>query len=198
MKWFMKACAMYGLSEKIQTTLSSGLPLSREEWKSDVKSHVHSRHHILSYIERETYENLGHTSQSAGMDIWWDVAFAYPQYLQACRLMVKIKAGMEPLQINLAHTEGKDATKTCKMCQNGTENARHFLFVCPNLDEQRKDFKTMLHDAFNNATEILANNSVGHVVNPQKDKDIQKLGKLANSICQMYKYRQIELATLQK
>ncbi len=189
MKWFTKACETYRLSDKINVTISSGIPLSKEEWKRDVKASVHSRHHILSQMERETYKHLGHASHSVELDIWWEVAFRYPQYLHACRLIIKFKVGMEPLQNNLVHSEGTDATKTCKMCQCGIEDAGHFLFTCPNLQVPRTDFKTMLHIVFDNATEILARKSVEDVVSPSKDKDMRQLGKLANTISKMYKYR---------
>ena len=107
--------------------------------------------------------------------------------------MIKIKVGMEPLQNNLAHSEGNNATKTCKMCQCEKEDAGHFLFTCPNLQEPRADFKTMLQAVFDDATKILALKSIKDVVNPPKDKDIEQLGILANTVFKMYKYRACQL-----
>ena len=110
----------------------------------------------------------------------------------ACKLMVKFKLGMEPLQVNLHHTEGADATKTCKLCNNDTEDAKHFLFVCPILIAPREKLRTELSMVYCEPN-VMNSNDVGVVVNPPPDSDITKLANVAKCVYEMLRTRAIHL-----
>ena len=152
-KWFVKACLTHNLLDKVKDTLSTGMPLSKNEWKTQVKTKVQMRERVLIMIQREMYSDLGCTTIDIRLDIWWEVAFIHPKSLYACRLMVKLKLGMAPLQNNLYHTQGDSATKTCLLCKGGTEDTTHFIFLCPKLP--RKSLQNALVNVFdNNASNI--------------------------------------------
>ena len=184
-KWFVKACQTNNLLHVIENTLSSGNPISKDEWKQVVKDSLQNRECAIIFIERQCYKNLGYSSIHPKMDIWWLVAFQFPESLFACKLMVKFKLGMEPLQNNLYHKEGSGATKTCKLCMCDIEDAKHFLFTCPILDLPRKTLCTVTSSIYGINYNVMASQDVEALVNPPTECETNKLANLANSVYQM-------------
>ncbi len=164
--------------------------MSYDEWRQVLKDTLQNREQALIFIERQTYKSLGYSSISASMDTWWLVAFQFPKSLYACKLMIKIKLGVEPLQNNLYHKEGIGATKTCKLCMCNTEDAGHFLFSCHALDLPRTNVCTALSQIYGKDNDVMSSQDVKMVVNPPPDCDINKL---ADSVYEMLRIRALHL-----
>ena len=96
-KWFVMCCVRYGLLDHIRDMLITGVVLPKERWKAEVKRAVGQHEQFFIRAERLLYKKLGYSSPVSRMDLWWKVAFHHPASLTACRLMVKMKLGEEPL-----------------------------------------------------------------------------------------------------
>jgi len=102
--------------------------------------------------------------------------------------MIKFKLGVEPLQNNLYHNEGTGASKICKLCSSGVEDAKHFLFTCPALALPRENLKTAMWSVYG-INNVMLSENVFNIVNPPLDSNITKLANLANSVYHMLRAR---------
>ena len=198
-KWFIMCCARYGLLDQIRDMLITGVAQPKAQWKSDVKRAVGQHEKFFIRAERLCYKKLGYSSPVSRMDLWWKVAFQYPASLAACRLMVKIKLGEEPLQCNTSRYEDGPRNKLCKLCAMGDEDARHFLFDCVALANSRTEFLANLCILSENSMEIINSSSVDAVVNQECASgrhNFLNLSNVAKSINNMLLERNRILVTL--
>jgi hypothetical protein len=190
-RWFLMCCSRYGVMDEITEMLNTGVALSKETWKSQVKTAVAQCESFFHRAERLLYKNLGYTSPTSKMDLWWKVAFHHPSSLPACRLMVKIKLGVVPLQCNTSYYERQSPLdKCCKLCALSDEDTKHFLFDCIALSNMRQGFFSELCSLTDDGMYIINTKSVDDVVNPPVPENdghnLMKLSLMAKSVYNMF------------
>ena len=192
-KWFVQACLKYGLLDDVKEMIDSGETVSKEEWKKMCKVRTSSHEHVMIYAERLLYSKLGYTTGTNIMDTWWKVAFHYPNYLHACRFMIKCKIGVEPLQCNIGayNKEGDKAeNKLCPLCLAEEENVQHLMFRCHVLTNSRTVFHHAICRISDDGIDIIRRQSVFDVINPPMERpNFKLLGNVAQRLFDMYMER---------
>ena len=187
-KWFIQACLRYDLFDNIRDMICTGETVSKASWKKTCQAQISADEAAMIRIERLLYENLGYTSPESKMDLWWKVAFHYPESLRGCRFMVKCKLGIEPLRCNTYRTDNGD--KVCPLCGDGDEHLRHFLFQCIALQDARTKVTECICMVSDDGINTIMHQSVSNVVNPAGIRlNFKILADLATAILNMYSVR---------
>ena len=189
--WFVMSCIKYGLIDDIKDMIASGVATPKAVWKTKCINAVTVYEGKIRKIEKFLYKKNGYIPEDSEMDIWWHVAFEYPELLAACRLMIKFKVCEEPLLCNTGLYEGKEAElRTCLLCDLGVEeNAEHFMFECKALADARKLFHRAVCQMSDDGIRIIQNQSLVEILNPDPQVTLEDLAAVANALHEMLRVR---------
>jgi exonuclease III len=181
---FVKTCVKYGLLHHIWDVVRSGNTMQCSQFKALCKSAVARREQTVHNIELLMYEKLK-LMRNTPIEIhpWWQVSQAFPRSLVACKLMVKLLVGEEPLRYNTGRQEYPRSVQNqlCNICKNGDlETTMHFLYICEPLAVSRITFVNLLKAARPDGEQLIRAKNVQEVLRADTTVGIQRVDYLYN------------------
>jgi hypothetical protein len=180
---FVKICSKYGVLQHIWEVVRSGDAMQFNQ-KTLCKNVVFKREQQMHNIELLMYEKLLYMRNTPiAIHPWWQVSKAFPRVLGACKLMVKLLVGEEPLRYNTGRYVHPRSVQNqlCNVCNNGdVETAKHFLFVCEPLATSRLHFETTIKEVMYDGEQIVRTSNVKDILSADTAVGVSRVDTLYN------------------
>ena len=195
---FVQIRYKYNLFDYVRQHIDTGEGIPPLRWKSLCKEAIKSHEVLVHCIELNMCSKLKcMVNVKIGMHQWWQVARAYPQSLPACRFMIRLLVGEEPLEWNTGRfiRPRSMQNRMCKVCDTGAfGTVKHFMFECKELDEPRHMLNDTVTELCPYGKDIMLSRNSDAIISAALDVGADyrlKLEKIASKVYEMFKIHQV-------